>query len=60
MEGEILARSNNKQGARLSVGRRKDFILATLRLYMAITIAEAIKKLLITGLHPCGPKQEWD
>lgn len=25
---------------------------------MAITIEEAIKKLLITGLYPCGPKRE--
>lgn len=33
-------------------GGKLFFILSTSRLYMAITVAEAIKKLLITGFIP--------
>lgn len=33
-------------------GEENDFLLSTSRLYTAITIAEAIKKLLITGFIP--------
>lgn len=43
-----------RAGRRASRARRNDFSFSCLRLYMAITAAEAITKLLITGLYPCS------
>lgn len=56
VKGEILARSKEQPVGpagcgeeRGRQGRERTFILTTLRRYTAITIAEAVKELLITG-----------